>query len=127
MPPTYMETIGFYRDAARHVATNAGEPARGARRALGSGQATLGLPLLHRPYRECGSQSRELIECDSLRQAYKNDAARRVATVFEKWNFLIENVLHARKESLPVKIEPIRAACRGAFEMRWFKSYSPVS
>ena len=80
MPPTYMETIGFYRDAARHVATNAGEPARGARRALGSGQATLGLPLLHRPYRECGSQTRELIECDSLRQAAIKDVAIFITT-----------------------------------------------
>ena len=80
------------------------------------------------PYRECGSQTRELIECDSLRQAYKNDAARRVATVFEKWNFVIENVLHARKESLPVKIEPIRGACRGfPLGIRRSKSYSPVS
>ena len=103
MPPTYMETIGFYRDAARHVATNAGEPARGARRALGSGQATLGLPLLHRPYRECGSQTRELIECDSLRQAYKNDAARRVATVFEKWNCVIESFLTARRGRPPYR------------------------
>ena len=79
------------------------------------------------PYQERDGQSRELIECDSLRQAYKNGAARRVATVFEKWNFVIENVLHARKESLPVEIEPIRGACRGfPLGIRRSKSYSHV-
>ena len=44
MPPTYMETIGFYRDAARHVATNAGEPGRGVRgQAFASGRALAAL------------------------------------------------------------------------------------
>ena len=34
---------------------------------------------------------------------FYNDAARRVATVFEKWNFLIETDLRARRENPPPK------------------------
>jgi len=45
----------------------------------------------------------------------KNDAARRIATVFEKWNCVIEIYLRARRENPPKKIEPIRAFCRGLF------------
>ena len=37
---------------------------------------------------------------------FYNDAARRVATIFEKWNFLIETYLRARRENLPRKIAP---------------------
>ena len=32
---------------------------------------------------------------------FSNDAARRVATFFEKWNFLIENSLCVRRENSP--------------------------
>ena len=35
-----------------------------------------------------------------------HDAARRVATVFEKWNFLIETYLHARRENPPKRLNP---------------------
>ena len=44
---------------------------------------------------------------------FYNDAARRVATVFEKWNFLIETDLRARREN-PPKIDPLRAFRRGS-------------
>ncbi|MFC2479440.1 MAG: hypothetical protein ACFNUE_00150, partial [Bacteroides sp.] len=41
---------------------------------------------------------------------FHNDAARRVATVFEKWNFLIETYLRIRRKNPPPKkIEPLRA------------------
>ena len=52
MPPTYMETIGFYRDAARHVATNAGVPARSAR-----GLSGVGRQLAACPYRTAPTKS----------------------------------------------------------------------
>ena len=59
---------------------------------------------------------------------FSNDAARRVATVFETCNFLIETDLCARRENLPRKIEPLRAFRRGSpFGKRRFKTYSPVS
>ena len=35
-----------------------------------------------------------------------NDAAHRVATVFEKWNCLIETDLRARRENPPQKLNP---------------------
>ena len=55
-----------------------------------------------------------------------NDAARRVATVFETCNFLIETDLCARRENLPRKIEPLRAFRRGSpFGIRRFKSILP--
>ena len=57
---------------------------------------------------------------------FSNDAARRVATLFEKWNLLIETSLRARGENLPN--DPIRGLSpRFPFGIRWFKPYSPVS
>ena len=50
------------------------------------GQATLGPPLQLLPYQERNGQSRQLFDMGFSSAAYKNDAARRVATVFEKWN-----------------------------------------
>ena len=56
-----------------------------------------------------------------------NDAPRRAATVFEKWNCLIETYLHVRGEN-PPKNEPMRAFRRGSpFGIRRFKTDSPVS
>ncbi len=90
------------RDAARHVATNAGEPARdtrgirlggGTRRMVRAGTRCA----RRRPYQERNSKSCQLIERDSLLQTCVNDAARCVATVFEKWNCLIKVALHARR------------------------------
>ncbi|KQM08244.1 MAG: hypothetical protein AL399_08350, partial [Candidatus [Bacteroides] periocalifornicus] len=49
------------------------------------------------PYQERNSKSCQLIEGDSLLQTYANEAARRVAMVFEKWNCLIKIALHARR------------------------------
>ena len=37
-----------------------------------------------------------------------HDAAHRVATVFEKWNFLIENDLRARRENPPKRLNIYR-------------------
>ena len=48
------------------------------------------------------------------RYVFYHDAARRVATVFEKWNFLIETYLRKKGKS-PQKIESIRAFRRGFF------------
>ena len=48
------------RDAARHVATKAGELARGTPHWLG--RATHGPPLQHRPYQERSSIPRQWIE-----------------------------------------------------------------
>ena len=57
---------------------------------------------------------------------FHNDAARRVATVFEKWNLLIETSLRARGENLPN--DPIRGLSpRFPFGIRWSKTDSPVS
>ena len=57
---------------------------------------------------------------------FSNDAARRVATVFEKWDFLIETYLCARRENLPRKIDPLRSFRRGfPFGIRRSKTYSP--
>ena len=57
---------------------------------------------------------------------FSNDAARRVATVFETCNFLIETDLCARRENLPRKIEPLRAFRRGSpFGIWRFKSILP--
>ena len=57
-----------------------------------------------------------------------HDAARRVATVFEKWIFLIETYLRVRRENPPQKIDPAQAFRRGfPFGIRRFKTYSPVS
>ena len=56
-----------------------------------------------------------------------NDAARCVATFFEKWNCLIETYLRARRENLPRKIDPLRAFRRGSpFGIRRSKTYSPA-
>ena len=53
------------------------------------------------------------------------DAARRVATLFEKWIFLIERGLPDGKKS-PQKFDPIRAFCRGfPFGIRRFKPILP--
>ena len=57
---------------------------------------------------------------------FHNDAARRVATVFETCNFLIETDLCARRENLPRRIEPLRAFRRGSpFGIWRFKSILP--
>ena len=37
-----------------------------------------------------------------------HDAARRVATIFEKWDFLIENDLRARRENPPKRLNIYR-------------------
>ena len=62
------------------------------------GRATLGPPLQHRPYRERNGQSRQWVEmgfpAENPRQILYHDAARHVATVFEKCNCLIETYLH---------------------------------
>ena len=43
------------------------------------------------------------------RYVFYHDAARRVATVFEKWNCVIEIYLRARRENPPPKkIDPMR-------------------
>ena len=41
---------------------------------------------------------------------FPNDAARRIATLFEKWNCMIETDLRASRKKPPIKIEPIRAS-----------------
>ena len=52
---------------------------------------------------------------------------RRVATVFEIWNFLIETYLRIRRKNHPRKIDPLRAFRRGPlFGIRWSKTYSPI-
>ena len=38
--------------------------------------------------------------------AYKNDAARRVATVFEKWNCVIESYFYTRNGKPSIKNAP---------------------
>ena len=43
---------------------------------------------------------------------FYNDAARRVATFFEKWNFLIETYLPVRRA--PINYCPLRAFRRGS-------------
>ena len=56
--------------------------------------------------------------------SFNHDAARRVATVFEKWGCLIRT--HLPEE--PLKIDPLRAFRRGSpFGMWRFKIYFPVS
>ena len=82
----------------------------GSGRALEGGQATLGLPLQLLPYQERNGQSRQMFDMGFSSAAYKNDAARRVATVFEKWNCMIENSLPARGGRPPIKIEPVRGS-----------------
>ena len=63
----------------------------------GSGRATLGPPLQLLPYQERNGQSRQLFDMGFSSAAYKNDAARRVATVFEKWSYMIETDLPKRR------------------------------
>ena len=48
------------------------------------------------------------IPCHPRTPGFYNDAARRVATLFEKWNCMIETDLRARRENLPRKIDPLR-------------------
>ena len=69
----------------------------GSGRALEGGQATLGPPLQLLPYQERNGQSRQLFDMGFSSAAYKNDAARRAATVFEKWNCVIETDLPKRR------------------------------
>ena len=71
-------------------------------RALGGGQATLGLPIQHRPYQEViaiSSIGRSAILCC---KSCVNDAARRVATVFENPNCSIKNDLPPRRGKTPI-------------------------
>ena len=83
----------------------------GSGRALEGGRATLGPPLQLLPYQERNGQSRQLFDMGFSSAAYKNDAARRVATVFEKWNCVIETYLRARRENPPPKkIDPMRVS-----------------
>ena len=57
---------------------------------------------------------------------FYHDAARRVATFFEKWNCLIETYLRARGERIPIKDCPLRAFRRGLpFGIRGLKPILP--
>ena len=59
-------------------------------------------------------------------QAYKSDAARRVATVVEKWSYMIKNTLPARREKHK-RLNPYRPFAEGLpFRIRRFQSDSPV-
>ena len=55
---------------------------------------------------------RGVLGCDegfrSAMRFLNRDAARHVATVFEKWNFLIENDLRARRENPPKRLNLYR-------------------
>ena len=63
----------------------------------------------------------------ATRHYNNHDAARRIATIFEKWNCLIETYLPVRREN-PPQLNPCRAFRRGSpFGIRRFKSYSPIS
>ena len=71
-------------------------------------------------------QIRPLPSSMETRKLY-NDAARRVATLFEKWDCMIETDLRASRENSPKKIDPIRVFRRGLpLGMRRFQIYSSV-
>ena len=57
---------------------------------------------------------------------FSNDAARCVATFFERWNCLIETSLRVRREN-PPNWTPAGPFAAVPFGIRRFKTYSPIS
>ena len=76
----------------------------------------------HLPYQERNSQSRKLIE---MRFPAVTSQKRRIATVSERLNCVIETSLPVR--NAPYKrLTPYGPLAAVPFGIRWFKTYSPV-
>ena len=58
---------------------------------------------------------------------FPNDAARRIATLFEKWDCLIETYLRTRRENPPRRLNLYGTFAAASFWNTRFKTYSPVS
>ena len=71
------------------------------------GHSGLGGQLSARPYSTSPTKSAMAnLAIDRNGMPFYHDAARRVATFFEKWNFLIETYLHERRGKNPDKRLP---------------------